>query len=120
MRPFQSWDCGHVACPIKTDEGKRLERVIVWTLDSLETVKVLVSSTTLQAVPVVGADLKDAVPKLIEALEKARSNPYDQSLHERAWEVGEQVCNLLPPEHKLVLLAWIPAFANTVPEMAFC
>jgi hypothetical protein len=120
MRPFQTWDCGDAACPIKTHEGKRLERVIGWTLDSLETINVLVRSTKLRTVPVVGEDLKEAVPKLIEALEKARSDPYDQFLHEQAWKVGEQVFNLLPEEHRLALLPWIPAFANTVPEMAFC
>jgi hypothetical protein len=120
MRPFQTWDCGDTSCPIKTTEGKRLERVIIWTLDSLGTINSLVSSTKLQEVPIVSTTYKNAVIELIAALEAAQKDPFDQSLHERVWELGEQAVNLLPAEHKLVLLPLIPAFANTVPEMAFC
>jgi hypothetical protein len=68
----------------------------------------------------VNSQYRDLVPQLIEALDRARNDPYDQSLHERVWELGEQVVNPLPPEQELILLPWIPAFANTVPEMAFC
>jgi hypothetical protein len=120
MRPFQTWDCGDPACPIKSSEGKRLERIIVWSLDSLETIRHLIDFTRTQAISCVNADHRNVLAQFIEALEKALKDPYDQSRHERVWEVGEQAVNSLPAEHKLLLLPWIPPFATTVPEMAFC
>jgi hypothetical protein len=121
MRPFQTWDCGDATCPIKSSEGKRLERVIVWSLESLGTLNRLIkNSTDALSVACVNADHKNTLRELIDALEKAQKNPYDQSLHERVWEIGEDAVNALPTEDKLVLLPWIPPFSNTIPEMAFC
>src|SRR6266542_4909449 len=120
MRPFQNWDCGDASCPIKSSEGKRLERVIVWSLDTLETIRLLIDSTRTQIIPCVSDRHRNVLAKLIDALEKALNNPFDQSLHERVWEIGEEAFNSLSAEHKFLLLPWIPPFANTVPEMAFC
>ena len=66
------------------------------------------------------ADHKDVVLDLIATLEAAHKDPYDQALHERVWEVGERLVNLLPEQDKLPLLPWIPPFSNSIPEMAFC
>jgi hypothetical protein len=120
MRPFQPWDCGDASCPIKSVEGKRFERVIVWSLDSLETIRRLIDSTRTQRVPCASADHRNVLAQVIDALEKAMEDPYDQSLHERVWTIGEDAANRLPEEQKLLLLPWIPPFANTIPEMAFC
>ena len=120
MRPFQTWDCGDASCPIKTSEGKRLERVIVWSLNSLETINQLINSTRVQQISCVSTEHKNVLAELIDALEKALKNPYDQSLHERVWELGEDAAKPLPPQRQLLLSPWIPPFANTIPEMAFC
>jgi hypothetical protein len=119
MRPFQTWDCGDASCPIRSAEGKRLERVIVWSLDSLETTRRLIDSTTTRIACVSEGD-RTVLAQLVNALEKAIKDPYDQSLHERVWTIGEDAVNPLPDEQKLFLLPWIPPFANTIPEAVFC
>lgn len=120
MRPFQTWDCGDRSCPIKSPEGKRLERVLVWSQDSLETTRRLIDLTATQRIACISEDNGNALAQLVDALEKAMKDPYDQSLHERAWTIGEDVVNRLPEDQKLPLLPWIPPFANTIPEMAYC
>jgi hypothetical protein len=120
MRPYQIWDCGDTSCPIKTAEGKRFERVIVWAEVSLATINRLISTNRIQKVSAANPARGVSLFAFIDAFEIAKAAPYDQSAHERLWLLGEQASSFLDGDEKLLLLPWIPPFSNTIPEMAFC
>jgi len=109
MRPFQSWNCGDSACPIKTKDGKRLERVVVWTQLSLETLRQVIDSNRLQCIPCVDNEHKKVLIQLIGALEGALKNPYDQSLHEQVWDNWRgRLLSLYNSHTEYLLEPWIP------------
>jgi hypothetical protein len=119
-RAYQDWSCGDETCPIRTPEGKRFERVIVWAQSSLATINHLISASRIQNVPAKNPMRGMALIAFIEAFEAAKAMPYNQAVHERLWVLGERAAGFLDDEEKVLLTPWIPPFSNTIPEMAFC
>ena len=119
-RAYQEWNCSDESCPIRTPEGKRFERVIVWAQGSLATINHLISASKIQNVPAKNHMRVMALFAFMEAFEAAKAAPYSQAAHERLWVLGERAAEFLDDEEKVLLTPWIPPFSNTIPEMAFC